>query len=270
MVELHRRAEDAARGRDDAQLHVAPAADRHELGDHALVDRLRREDEAVDPERPASVGLQRGRQRRIRSNDGRVDVGEELELAPDRACELVAADDHDPLGRRHAAPREARDGAEDERRGERDHERADRGRGVERTERGQLQEERQAADRDDRPDQQVGQLVDGEVAERTVVAVVEPIELGGEDEAGQEEQRAEGGREAGAQERERRADRPDGAHVGERQDAPPERVACNPAARPLLDPVVGCLEACPAGRAPHARRGDRLDRAVARRTRLVC
>ena len=169
--------------------------------------------------------------------------------------------------RRHAKRATA---AEDERRGERDHERADRGRGVERAERGELQEERQAADRDDRPDQQVGQLVDGEVAERAVVAVVEPAELGGQDEAGQEEQRAEGGREAGAEERERGADRADGAHVGEREDAAAERVARGPAARPLLAPVVGRLEARPAGRAPHERRGDRLDRAVARRVRLVC
>ncbi len=110
VAELNRRAEHAARRRDDAQLDLPAAADRDELRDQRLVDRRRRDDDAVDAvEAVGRVAQVVDRELVALGDDADVDVGEELDLSPGGERQRPVADDQRALRRRDLPPDEARD-----------------------------------------------------------------------------------------------------------------------------------------------------------------
>ena len=94
-------AEHPARGRYDAQLDPGVPAKLEQVGEQILVDRLGRDDDAVDVGHGVRVELLH------LVDDVHVDVGEELELAPGCVGERAGADDQRSLARDDPAPEPA-------------------------------------------------------------------------------------------------------------------------------------------------------------------
>ncbi len=112
----------------------------------------------------------------LHANQVQVHVGEQLDLARDGPCRSAAAQDQGGLRRRPLAPEPARERTQrthDERRG--DHHPDDLG-GADRS-----GSQQRAGDPDDRgPNAQRWELIDREMANRAVVAVIEADDLRGE------------------------------------------------------------------------------------------
>ena len=247
MAELHRGPEQAARRRHDAQLHVLATAHGDELRDQPLVDRLRREDHPPDAARPGPILAEEvGRQRPVLADDGGVNFREELELAPDRVRETIAADDHDLLTRRDVPPDRAGEAAQEERSGEGDADDADRRGRAGVGDRRDVEEQNERGHAGDRPHEKLRQLVDRQVPKGAVIAVVEAVDLRGQDPRRQEDQRLGRRRDACAEDRQRRGRRDRGPDVGECEHPAPQGVARSPglpcAARGLRD--VGARNRC--------------------------
>src|SRR5207302_10092982 len=133
-------------------------------------DAIDADDELLDPPLELSAA-------RNSAVDPGVDVGEELELAHDGLGERALADDEYPLRRREAPPEAAEQGTEEEREPQHyapDDQPVVRARSERRERHEEEGQERSAAQH---PDDEPRQLVDRQVTQRAVVAVVEPGEL---------------------------------------------------------------------------------------------
>ena len=228
MVELHRGAEDPPDRRNDAQLDLLVAAAGDELGEEALVEGLERDDDPVADEQAAAPVAEGRAERAVLADDGGVHVGEEVELPADGAAQALAADDDDAFGRRDPPPEKPGEAAKSERREQREHERANRDRRRQAREPRELEEHGQARETRDRPDEDDRQLIDRQVPERAVVAVVEAVQLGGEDPGREEEEGTDGRPSAGGGDREVEGDRDRRADVGECEHPSTQRIARGP------------------------------------------
>ncbi len=250
VVQLHRGAEHAARRRDDAQLDLLGAAERDELRERLLVERLRREHDPVDVEDARLVAG--GRNGLLLGDDVHVDVGEELELAARSVGKRPAPHDERPLPRHDPPPEEARERPERDRGDDRDQPLTHRHREVGRAGGRQPEEDRQRCDARTGPDEDRGELVGGEVPDRPLVAVVEAVELREEDPHRDEERRPDRVHDRPRRqdaERERHDER--GRHVGEREHPAEQRVA--PGALAAREPRPAVRSAPRLGRRDGAR-----------------
>ena len=147
-----------------------------------------------------------------------------------------------------------------ERRDEHDREGGDREGGADLGQRRDLEEEGERCDARDRPGEDDRQLVDGEVPERPVIAVVEPVELRRHDPDRQEDQRSGSSAYAGPEDDEGEADEDAGTEIGQGEQAPAQRIARRP------DPAPGrrCI-LCRCGKGLHPERGAARRRLAPRR-----
>ena len=199
MSEVNGRPEHAAGGRNDAQPRLLLAAHGDQARDQRFVKGVGGEDHSVDVVQLAVQRLDvvQGELSAIAEHVD-VNVRKELELPPRRIRERSIAEDDGARGRRHRTPQQSRrspqgqPGAEGH--GPRNH-------GAHRREtagRSGVEEERQRGSASQRPEKDALQLVRRDVAQRLVIAIVEPEELREEDPNGDEERRPRGGCEAGS------------------------------------------------------------------------
>ena len=209
--------------RDHAQLHLALAAERDQAADLARLHPVGGEDHPVDAAGERVEGLDL-----VLVDEAQVHVGEEVELAADHLREVAVAEHRGDLGRRQPAPDPARARrAAPARRRRRPPRRPRPSPGM--TSPAGVWGRISASIATPAAAQAAiaGQLVDGQVADRDVVAVVEPDQLREHDPDREQHQGPEGvgGRggddEAGCRGRDQ---------VGEREHAAAQGVA--PEARP--------------------------------------
>ena len=199
----------AVERRDHAQLHLALAAGGDDVADLARLHPLGREDHAVDAvddlvERLVSLVCEQLE----------VHVGEEDELAPDHLGEVAVAEHGGHLARGPAPPDPARSAAQAERADQGDEEGGGGRVPLDRAGAGLREDQREHPDPDARPDGERRDLVDGQVADRDVVAVIEAEQLRDQDPGGQQRDAPEDVRgRPGDDDRRRRG----GDQVGERR-----------------------------------------------------
>ena len=124
-------------------------------------------------------------------DQAQVHVGEQLELAADHLREIAVAEHGGDLRRGQAPPQPAGGAAQDQRRAAGHHPGADRGARVHLPGRSLRQDQREQRDPGRGPGGDRRQLVDGQVANRDVVAVIEPDQLRDHHPDGQQHERPE-------------------------------------------------------------------------------
>jgi hypothetical protein len=187
VSQLDRRSEDLAAGRDDGELNLLLAGKLDDLLDLGLHQRRRREHEPIDARDPAVIRRLLQIERLALLCDRHMEVGEELELAPDRVSDVSRGDDPDAQGRRHRAPEQTRADAGEADAGSRQEAGEHRARRLRPAGGSDLEEEREARGTDHRPQREPRDLVDGGVAKRASVAVVQREQLGDDDPRGEVE-----------------------------------------------------------------------------------
>ena len=225
VAELDGGAEHPAHWRDDGELEMRAAADEDELLEDVALERLGGDQHAIDLVEPRlRLPQVRGREVGTLGDDRQVDVREQLELAASRVRDRARADEQRSLGGRRPAPRPASRPAQRAGCGSRHRpdleppleRRCARRREVE------IEEERRGTGR--RPGAEPRQLVDGQVPQRALVTVVEPVELREDDPHRNEGGRPERRPHVRVDRHERAGDREPRQHVRHGQDPAQERV----------------------------------------------
>jgi hypothetical protein len=175
--EIRRSSEHAARRRDDSQLDPVGAAEEEQVLEELFAELAAGDHDPVDSPVELFESVMQCGATLDPSDDLGVDIRKELELANDRLRERALSDDEHALRRSEATPEHPHAGAERE--AEAEHGSPDQQlvvrRQVERRKRHEKEGQKRRAAQC--PDEQPGKLVDGQMTQRAVVAVVQTGEL---------------------------------------------------------------------------------------------